>query len=117
IEVVDGRFDLIYRHVAPLPFGRTFGRLDYDGSQYNVESQSVLAQIAEHITARQFYALVNLSFAQILVPLEFGFPAACYFPHLGCLEEQSESYNAFGVSLASLQGSGMAGVSRESGFE
>src|SRR5205807_44126 len=105
IQVVDGGFNLIYRHVRPLPFGRTFGSISYDGSEYEVDSQSVLANVAEHITARQFYALVNLSFAQILVPLQIGFPSACYFPHLVCLNaEDTDQYSAFGGSLSSLQG-------------
>jgi hypothetical protein len=110
IQVVGGVFQRTYHHAAPLPAKPLSGRLGFDGSSYYVDDAPALGPLTEYIPTRKFYAIINLSFAQILVPLNFGIP--CRLAEVGCLEKGDNGSSASGTSLADLEASGMSFVDK-----
>ncbi len=110
IQVAGGAFDRFYHHAPPLPARPLSGRLGFDGSDYYLGDAPALGPLAEFIPTRKFYAVVNLSFAQILVPLNFAIP--CGLAQVGCLEKHDDGSNASGPSLTDLEASGTSIVDK-----
>ena len=101
IQVVGGSYNLINKtgttgaSAGSIPTG---AGINFDGSTYTVNSEPALFAFAAKGT--QFYAVIELSFFVVLVPLERTFDFSLF--------QEDDEYTATGSSLSDLEGSGTA---------
>jgi hypothetical protein len=97
IQVDDeGNFNLINKTGAGA--GATGASISYDGSTYTVDSEPVLYAVASK--GSKFYAVVELSFCVVWVPLESNWDFSFF--------QEDDEYTVTGSSLSDLQGYGTA---------